>query len=715
MKFVLARITLIFGLLALLAVALPAPRAAAVEQYKLTIEGAGDADATVQSWSLPDDPSKTWLEPDYRIVCAIRDGVALPDGTKYLEGQFDAELSICSVTVDEGETITLKGGFNFSPLYRKKSTNDEWLGCDVVKNNGDCEQTLQGDETVQYYGELIDAPASVEVTRGSKPIDNNVDDDIGIYNPSGMEYEVEYTVTNTGTNSLSITEILSTFKINTTVAYLGKDPKDPHDPKELKVVDAFVLNGGESRTFSPAFTPQSDGPFSFGIKISFAFADQGDYIFRAVGSSGTSSDGSSDTERTSNIIKNFMSRRADQLTANDPDLTGRLTSRGQGDLADGSFALTVDGKTAQLNVSAATSLLRLMRQPQPSPGDDSMSTLGFVGSPKGDQMNLPGVDPSLISPGVTHDQSVATQSTGGNRDLAVPPATPATPATSASSARSTPRSSPRPSSLQSSFIPSDEAGFPSFDIWLKTSFVRSNSGGNDGSLGLMFVGADYLVNEHTAFGFLTQFDWMEEKNKSENYSVDGIGWMAGPYVVTRLYDDVIFDGRVAWGQSYNSIKPDGTYEDEFDTERWLVRGQLTGRYQVGEFTVQPHVRALYFEEQQQAYTNNANEPIPAQTVSLGRLVFGPTVSYSHQTSDGMIVEPSLTVQGLWDFDPADLVDIDDGSSYASAEDLRARVEAGMALSMGTGYNFNLSAFYDGIGVDEVDSYGGSVSVRIPLN
>ena len=136
---------------------------------------------------------------------------------------------------------------------------------------------------------------------------------------------------------------------------------------------------------------------------------------------------------------------------------------------------------------------------------------------------------------------------------------------------------------------------------------------------------------------------------------------------------------------------------------------------MGNSRFSPHVRALYFEERQLAYTNNANVPIPAQTVGLGRLVFGPTVSYSHQTSDGMIVEPSLTVQGLWDFDPADLVDIDDGSSYASAEDLRARVEAGMRLSMGTGYNFNLSAFYDGIGVDEVDSYGGSVSVRIPLN
>jgi len=95
--------------------------------------------------------------------------------------------------------------------------------------------------------------------------------------------------------------------------------------------------------------------------------------------------------------------------------------------------------------------------------------------------------------------------------------------------------------------------------------------------------------------------------------------------------------------------------------------------------------------------------------------FGPTVSYQHTTDRGITIEPSLGIQGLWDFEPGDLVDLDSGLSYESAEDIRARVEAGLTLSEAKGLSISVSSFYDGIGVGDVESYGGSFAVRIPLN
>ena len=571
--------------------------------------------------------------------------------------------STCTEDVASSQTVTLTATPAVGSVFMR------WDGCDAVQNDDSCIQTLEANDTVTAVF-AVGADRDINVKRDGVSISNGGADNVGSH-AADTPVTLTYEVANVGLTTLLQVEafsISSETNVNGGAVFY---------PETLEVTHQ------ESDTFTVTFTPTDDGDFSFDVTIEHNDAEGSIalYTFTVSGSTGAS-----DAERTSSIIQNFIHRRIDQLTSNETDLTGRLDLRGEGDLADGSFALTSDGNMTRLNVSAATSLLRLMQQTRQTRQTPQSQQTQPSQSEAGQSAALPGTDYGLVGAPVT----------SGPEGSAVP-------------------QTPLP------FTSPFGVDMPNYDVWMKTSFVRmegdngSGSGSNDGSLGLLYVGADYLINDHTVLGFLTQLDWMEEEDKSANYSVDGIGWMAGPYVVTRLYDEVVFDGRVAWGQSYNSIKPDGTYEDEFDTERWLVRGQLTGRLQVGEFTVSPHVRALYIEERQLAYTNNANVVIPDQTVGLGRLVFGPTVSYSHQMPSGILVEPSVTLEGLWDFDPADLVDIDSGDSYGSAEDLRARVEAGMRLSMGTGYNFNLSAFYDGIGVDKVDSYGGAVSVRIPLN
>jgi len=120
---------------------------------------------------------------------------------------------------------------------------------------------------------------------------------------------------------------------------------------------------------------------------------------------------------------------------------------------------------------------------------------------------------------------------------------------------------------------------------------------------------------------------------------------------------------------------------------------------------------------QKAYRDSSADEnwIEEQTISLGRLSFGPTFSFRHTSDGGITFQPSLGIQGLWYFDPADLVDLDMGEFYISTEEVRARVEAGLTMSEATGFSVSLSSFYDGIGVENVESYGGSFAVRIPLN
>lgn len=88
----------------------------------------------------------------------------------------------------------------------------------------------------------------------------------------------------------------------------------------------------------------------------------------------------------------------------------------------------------------------------------------------------------------------------------------------------------------------------------------------------------------------------------------------------------------------------------------------------------PHIAAINFEEKQKAYTDSLDVLIPIQTVSLGGVTFGPEVSVLHH-SDGMDVEPRITLKTIWDFDKAELVDLTSSLAAGSTADVRARVES----------------------------------------
>ena len=75
--------------------------------------------------------------------------------------------------------------------------------------------------------------------------------------------------------------------------------------------------------------------------------------------------------------------------------------------------------------------------------------------------------------------------------------------------------------------------------------------------------------------------------------------------------------------------------------------------------------------------------------------------------------PTLTVVGQWDFDP---VDDDETSGFAlDSDELRARIEGGLAIQDASGVSVSLNGHYDGIGSDDMEAYGRSVRLKIPLN
>ena len=254
-----------------------------------------------------------------------------------------------------------------------------------------------------------------------------------------------------------------------------------------------------------------------------------------------------------------------------------------------------------------------------------------------------------------------------------------------------------------------------FDIWFEGSYHKfAASQGSKGHFGIAYLGADYLVNPDLLVGALVQFDSMEDSSDTTNSSVSGTGWMIGPYVTTRLADNLYFDGRFALGKSNNKVSPFNTYTDTFKTDRWLVDATLSGNYQFERWQVSPNISLSYIQDKQKAYTDSLNVAIPEQTVSLGQIKFGPDFSTQFVGTNQTLFEPRFAIDGIYNFGNRKGAMIANDTA-GETNGWRGRIEAGIAITTTEGVQVELGANYDGIGQKDFESYGASIKVTIPLN
>ena len=256
-----------------------------------------------------------------------------------------------------------------------------------------------------------------------------------------------------------------------------------------------------------------------------------------------------------------------------------------------------------------------------------------------------------------------------------------------------------------------------FDIWVEGSFARfedgSGSSERHGHWGVLFVGADYRVSRDLLVGALVQFDSSAQEFETLASNTRSSGWMAGPYATVRLSNNLFFQARAAWGQSNAELGFDGFPDDRFDADRWLVRGTLIGQWRSGPWQLRPRISIGYIEERQETYLSSLGVTVPEQTLALGQVKGGPEISYRHRMADGTVIEPSLLLEGVWNFmhDPG-VVAIDD---QAFGEDLRGRVETGLMVYMRGGVGFGAAVSYDGIGASDYHAIAGKARLRVPLN
>ena len=240
------------------------------------------------------------------------------------------------------------------------------------------------------------------------------------------------------------------------------------------------------------------------------------------------------------------------------------------------------------------------------------------------------------------------------------------------------------------------------------------------------TGADWVVNPGFLIGAFVQLDWTREQASantagnggqalqgSNGLGSNGQGWMAGPYLAAKLTPNLVFDARAAVGQSNNKLVTDTAGEEAFSTDRSLLFGRLSGYWSLGAWRFTPSIAASYYRETQKAMTTSDGVSIPSQSLTLGRVSFGPEIGYAFKSPNGTVFEPLLGIKGLWDFAT------DNSQTAASAapagSGLRFSLELGAQLKLPSGVMLRGTGSFEGLGDNHLQSYHGQASVTVPLN
>jgi len=264
-----------------------------------------------------------------------------------------------------------------------------------------------------------------------------------------------------------------------------------------------------------------------------------------------------------------------------------------------------------------------------------------------------------------------------------------------------------------------------WDLWMSAEYTRYEDeradSGIDGKFFAAQFGVDYLLKENLIVGAMVQYDWMSELDKepaaglgtSVGADVEGEGLMAGPYVVWQAKEQLTIDVMGLWGSSENTVNPLGYYSDQFETDRFLVRANVTGEFASGPWRLRPQVSLSHYQDKQADYVDSLGINIPDQVVTIGRLRAGPEVVWTHKTEKGSQLEIGGSVRAVWNYNGAGLMD-QSGFISSGSDPVRADGEVSIGTRLANGISLRATAGFDGIGKGDFSARSGRLEFVFPF-
>ena len=272
-------------------------------------------------------------------------------------------------------------------------------------------------------------------------------------------------------------------------------------------------------------------------------------------------------------------------------------------------------------------------------------------------------------------------------------------------------------------------GFIHNGVWGKVSGAYASSesaAGNTKSVTksvLASFGVHRKYSEHFLAGVMLQLDLSDHERAGQvgtTDTIDGTGWLAGPYLAARHGSQPLnFEGRLLYGQSDNDIRFMDTglgvmRTGSFDTRRLLAQIRVEGEIAMsgrnhgddgGEEgpRLRPYADLRWIEDRANAFTDNVNNRVPGQKVSTGQLELGSNIEIPIAVRTG-----EMTFTG-----GLGLVYSNTEGDYIPSDSRgRGRGEIGFSYDLDDNLRIDLDSFYDGIGTSRYEGYGLSLSAEM---
>ena len=259
-----------------------------------------------------------------------------------------------------------------------------------------------------------------------------------------------------------------------------------------------------------------------------------------------------------------------------------------------------------------------------------------------------------------------------------------------------------------------DGGFVRDGVWgeIAGSYTRSDFGDTRFVLGSFGIHRKY--SERFLAGAMLQIDLADHDLDGKSGSIDGTGWLVGPYFAARhgtwpLY----FEGRLLYGQSDNDIRFNDSDLGEkmrmgsFDTTRMLAQLRLEGEIALSDGDegprLIPYADTRWFEDRAAAFTDSIGTRISGQTVSISQLELGSNVEVPIAMSHG-----ALTFTGGLGL----VYSKTEGDYIPSVSRSRGRGEIGFSYGLDDNVRIDFESFYDGIGTSGYEGYGLSLNAEI---
>ena len=250
-----------------------------------------------------------------------------------------------------------------------------------------------------------------------------------------------------------------------------------------------------------------------------------------------------------------------------------------------------------------------------------------------------------------------------------------------------------------------------YDGWVQLRYIKSKFGDSRSHIRALYLGGHRYLGEDFIVGLMGRLDWSDEKNRAAGSSSDGDGWMVGPYAVRKLGEHSAWlEVAAMWGKGDNQIRPTGTYEDQYDSERWYASAKLSGLIEQAGWRIVPSASLGYYREKQDDYTDKLGNPIGSQSAYSGEVDFGPSVMRTfYPGNGGLALTPRLGFSGVYNFKSRDTQNSE--GQQIGIGGWRGKLDGGLSIQMQERVNVDLSAFYDGLGQSDYRSVGANIRLR----